>query len=147
MELRHLRYFAAVAETLHFGRAAAKLEIAQPSLSHQIRQLETELQTTLLRRTKRRVEITDAGRMFLEEARELLARADRAALVARRIGNTEAAQLRVGVGYCMDHADIAACVGDFNAAHVDVHVEVRTMAVPAQLAALSEGRLDVAFVR
>jgi DNA-binding transcriptional LysR family regulator len=147
MELRHLRYFVTVAETLHFGQAAARLEIAQPSLSHQIRQLEDELQTSLLRRTKRHVELTDAGRMFLEEAREVLARADRAALVARRIGSTEAPRLRIGVGHCMDHSDVAACIGDFNATHEDVHVELRTMSVPAQLAALSEGRLDVGFVR
>jgi DNA-binding transcriptional LysR family regulator len=147
MELRHLRYFVAVSETLHFGQAAAKLDIAQPSLSHQIRQLETELQTSLLRRTKRRVELTDAGRMFLEDAREVLARADRAALVARRIGSSDAPRLRVAVGFCMDHADIAACVGDFNASHDQVQVELRTMAIPAQLTALSEGRLDVGFVR
>jgi len=74
MEMRHLRYFVAVSEALHFGRAAAQLRIAQPSLSQQIRQLEVELQTTLLQRTKRRVQLTEAGRLFLEEARDILAR-------------------------------------------------------------------------
>ena len=83
MELRHLRYFVTLAETLHFGQAAAKLQIAQPSLSHQIQQLESELQATLLRRTKRRVELTEAGRIFLDEARDILARSDRAAVVTR----------------------------------------------------------------
>src|SRR5437773_9741583 len=107
MELRHLRYFVTLAESLHFGQAAAKLEIAQPSLSHQIQQLERELQTTLLRRTRRRVELTDAGRLFLDEAREILARADRAAVLVRRAARGEARSLRIGVGYCMDLTAIA----------------------------------------
>ena len=147
MELRHLRYFIAVAESLHFGQAAATLHIAQPSLSHQIRQLETELHTTLLRRTKRHVELTDAGRLFLEEARDVVARADRAAMVARRIGHAEAGRLRVGVGYYMDQLDVAKAVSRFNRREKAIRVELHTMAVPAQYAALTEGRLDVGFVR
>jgi DNA-binding transcriptional LysR family regulator len=147
MELRHLRYFVGVAEALHFGQAAAKLQIAQPSLSHQIRQLEAELQTPLLRRTKRRVELTEAGRVFLEEARDILARSDRAAMIARRAGSGDVPRLRVGVGYCMDQTDIAAGVGVYNATHADVQVELRTMSVPRQVAALREGGLEVGFVR
>jgi DNA-binding transcriptional LysR family regulator len=147
MELRHLRYFVAVADALHFGEAAAKLHIAQPSLSHQIQQLETELQTTLLRRTKRHVELTEAGRLFLNEARDIVARTDRAAVVARRVGSSDVPRLRVGVGYCMDQADIAAAVGLYNVKHPDVQVELKTMSVPAQIAALRDGRLDVGFVR
>jgi len=147
MELRHLRYFVAVAESLHFGQAAAKLGIAQPSLSHQIRQLESELQTSLLRRTKRRVEITEAGRLFLEEAREIIARADRAAVLARRVARVDAQRLRIGVGYCMDHTGVSLLIGKFNTRHQDVQVELKTLAVPIQLAALREGRLDVGFVR
>jgi DNA-binding transcriptional LysR family regulator len=147
MELRHLRYFVAVAESLHFGQAAARLQIAQPSLSHQIRQLETELQTTLLRRTKRRVELTEAGRLFLDEARDVLARADRAAVIARRVGRSDTPRLRVGVGYCMDQSDVASAVGIYNARHADVQLELKTMSVPAQLAALRDARLDVGFVR
>ena len=147
MELRHLRYFVAVAESLHFGQAAAKLGIAQPSLSHQIRQLESQLQTSLLKRTKRRVEFTEAGRLFLEEARDIIARADRAAVLARRLGQTDVQRLRVGVGYCMDHTDVSWLVGKFNAGHQRVQVELKTLAVPFQVAALREGRLDVGFVR
>ena len=147
MELRHLRYFVTLAETLHFGQAAAKLQIAQPSLSHQIQQLESELQAMLLRRTKRRVELTEAGRIFLDEARDILARSDRAAVVTRRAGQGDAVKLRVGVGYCMDHVNATKTVGLFDRAHDHVHVELHTMAVGPQIDALKNGQLDIGFVR
>src|ERR1700682_4388570 len=102
MELRHLRYFVAVAESLHFGRAAAQLRIAQPSLSHQIRQLEAELQTALFQRTKRRVVLTESGRLFLEEAREILAHTDRATLIARKASLDGSEQVRVGFAIWTD---------------------------------------------
>ena len=147
MELRHLRYFVAVADSLHFGQAAARLRIAQPSLSHQIRRLEDEVQTSLLRRTNRRVELTDAGRLFLQEARDIIARADHATVMARRIGSANAGRLRVGIGYCTDQTDIAALLGAFHDQHPDIHVETKTLSVPFQLAALLDGQLDVGFVR
>jgi DNA-binding transcriptional LysR family regulator len=147
MELRHLPYFVAVAETLHFGQAAARLRIAQPSLSHQIRQLEDDLQVGLLHRTKRRVELTDAGRVFLQESRDIIARADRATVSARRMGSIDARRLRVGIGYCSDQSDIAALLGAFNAQQRGIQVETKTLSVPAQLAALVDGQLDIAFVR
>jgi DNA-binding transcriptional LysR family regulator len=147
MELRHLRYFVAVAETLHFGEAATRLRIAQPSLSQQINALETELQTRLFRRTRRRVELTEAGRLLLEEARDILARSDRAALIARRVGRTDAGQLRVGFGYCMDQTALVKAVSVFSAANPKIRVELRTMSVQLQLAAIRDERLDVGFVR
>jgi DNA-binding transcriptional LysR family regulator len=147
MELRHLRYFVAVAEALHFGRAAGQLHIAQPSLSHQIRQLETELQTTLLRRTKRRVELTDAGRLFLEEARDILGRADRASMMTRRAGHGDEGTLRIGVGYCMDHGLVGRVVSLFTGRRQATRVELQTMSVPAQFTALRDDHLDVGFVR
>jgi DNA-binding transcriptional LysR family regulator len=147
VELRHLRYFVALADTLHFGRAATKLRIAQPSLTHQIKQLEAELQTPLLRRTKRRVELTDAGQKFLDEARQILARTDRAALIARRTGSGEVGRLRIAVGYCMDHENVSKAVSLFSGRHQQIRVELQTMAVPQQLDGLREDRLDVAFIR
>lgn len=147
MELKQIRCFVAVAESLHFGHAAAKLHIAQPSLTYQIQRLEGELQTTLLRRTKRRVELTDAGRKFLEDARDVLARADSAALSARRAGLGEAGRIRVAVGYCMDHVEVSKAASVFNRRHEEIRVELQTMAVPLQFAALRDDRLDVGFVR
>ena len=87
MELRHLRYFIAVAEELHFGRAAERL--SQPPLSQQIQALEEEIGARLFERTNRRVELTDAGRLFLDESRQVLAQVDKAVLLARRahLGN------------------------------------------------------------
>lgn len=147
MEMRHLRYFVAVGETLHFGRAAAQLRIAQPSLSQQIHQLETELQTMLLHRTKRRAQLTEAGRQFLDEAREILAHTDRAAVVARRASAEGLGRLRVGFAYWMDVTPLVAAVRRLNQSHNGTRVDIRTMSVPRLVAALKEDELDVALVR
>ena len=96
MELRHLRYFIAVAEELHFGRAAQVLGISQPPLSQQIQALEQEVGARLFERTNRRVELSEAGRLFLEEARLVLAQVDKAADVARRAQLGELGELKIG---------------------------------------------------
>src|ERR1700733_1711717 len=96
MELRHLRYFVAVAEELHFSRAAERLHISAPSLTEQVRNLEQELGAPLLTRTKRNVALTDAGVRFLEEARSTLRQAEHAALVAKLAGRGELGRVEIG---------------------------------------------------
>jgi hypothetical protein len=97
MELRHLRYFVAVAEELTFTRAARQLHTAQPSLSQQIKQLEGHVGTPLLDRTNRRVRLTAAGRVFLREARDVLSRSEQAVHAAARAGSGHAGEISIGV--------------------------------------------------
>src|ERR1051325_8325886 len=97
MELRHLRYVVTVADTLHFGRAAERLHISQPPLSKQIRELEEELEAQLFSRTKRSVQLTAAGKLFVEEARLILSQADHAGKVAKRVSSGQIGQLTIGV--------------------------------------------------
>ncbi len=97
MELRHLRYFVAVAEELNYTRAAARLKTAQPSLSQQVMQLERHVGTPLLVRTKRRVRLTAAGRVFFREARAILAHADRAAELATDAARGRSRELSLGM--------------------------------------------------
>src|ERR1700761_6649585 len=96
MELRHLRYFVAVTETLHFGRAAEQLGIAPPTLTVQIQEIERALSARLLARTKRSVALTPAGEAFLAEARSVLAQAARAESVGRRAGRGEIGRIEIG---------------------------------------------------
>ena len=96
IELRHVRYVTAIAEELHFGRAAERLMISQPPLSQQIKKLENQIGAELFRRTKRRVEVTDAGRAFLDEGRRALEHADQAVLAAQRVSRGEAGRLVIG---------------------------------------------------
>src|SRR5437867_11595942 len=96
VELRHLRYFVAVAELENVSRAALKLHVSQPALSRQIRDLEDEIGFSLLERTAKSVRLTDAGRAFLDNARTLLQSADEAVTKARAVANAEPTELRVG---------------------------------------------------
>ena len=147
MELRHLRYFLAVAEELHFGRAAARLHISQPPLSQQIRRLEKELQASLFQRTKRHVELTNAGRVFLGEARALMAQAERAASSAQRASRGEIGQLLVGCALWADFLDGAKIIRLFARRHPDVELELRDLTATEQIVALEAGRIHVGILR
>lgn len=147
MELRHLRYFVAVAEELHFGRAATRLHMAQPPLSQQIRRLEAELRVPLFYRTKRRVELTDAGRVLLGEAKAILARAEQAAGIAQRASRGEIGQLFVGCALWADFTSGSSIIRTFARRHPNVAVELRDLTSPEQVSALEGGHIDVGILR
>lgn len=147
MELRHLRYFLAVAEELHFGRAAARLHLAQPPLSQQIRALEEEIGARLLERTSRRVCLTPAGAAFLERAREVLRQAEEASRLARRIHAGEGGELAVGFMNPVMDAVLCRALAAFRASRPGVALRLRELPTPAQCDELRAGRLDVGFIR
>jgi DNA-binding transcriptional LysR family regulator len=145
MELRHLRYLVAVAEELHFGRAAIRLNISQPPLSQQIRQLEEELGVQLFRRTKREVEITEAGKRVIGEAYQVLGRISHFAKVAAQAGSGEIGHLSVGVAGGLNEVLVRA-LHELARKYPGVHIELRYMNTGDQVDALREGRIDVAFL-
>lgn len=147
MELRHLRYFIAVAEELHFGRAAAKVGIAQPPLSQQIRALELEIGIMLFQRTKRRVQLTEPGRVFLEAARAALDAVERAVEAARQAGRGQVGRLAVGFVPWADFTEFPRIIRLFGERHPDVKLELDGVIATEQIAALRAGRLDVGFTR
>lgn len=147
MELRHLRYFLAVAEELHFGRAAARLHIAQPPLSQQIRQLERELGYDLFLRTQRRVRLTEAGAAFREEARGLLDRLEQAKAAAGRIARGEAGALAVGFVASATYALLPRLYRRFRARHPEVALALEEMSTAEQVDALRAGRIQLGLAR
>jgi len=147
MELRHLRYFAAVAEELHFGRAAARLHIAQPPLSQQIKTLENELGVKLFERTRRRVELTDAGRIFLVEALATIKQAARAEAVARAAAEGKRGRLTIGFVTSACYSVIPSAVRAFTKAHPDVELSLQEMVPAAQIAALERQEIDLGLLR
>jgi len=146
MELRHLRYVVMLAETLHFGRAAERLNLSQPPLSHQVRQLEEELRIKLFHRTKRQVRLTEAGRMFVQEARVILAQAAHAANLASRVDQGEVGQLTMGVAGPADAPIFVQILRTFAQKYPKVRIVLRNMSSLDQTHAISEERLHVGFV-
>jgi DNA-binding transcriptional LysR family regulator len=147
MELRHLRYFIAVAEELHFSRAATRLHIAQPPLSQQIKQLESELHTQLLWRTKRRVELTAAGEAFLEEARKTLVQADHAARVAQSIAAGETGQVQLGFVDSALPGYLPRLLRGFRKRHPDVQIVLHELTSGQQIDALKRSEIQLAVLR
>ncbi|KXE12962.1 LysR family transcriptional regulator [Pseudomonas aeruginosa] len=148
MELRHLRYFIAVAEELHFGRAAERLGISQPPLSQQIQALEEEIGARLFERTNRRVELTDAGRLFLDESRQVLAQVDKAVLLARRAHLGELGELKIGFTSSAPFTStIPSSIHAFRKAYPDVHLDLQEMSSRQVLKALLEESLQVGVIR
>jgi DNA-binding transcriptional LysR family regulator len=143
LDLRKLRYFAAVAEHRHFGRAAEQLYIAQPVLSRQIRALEQELGCALLVRTTRSVQLTPAGEQLREEARQVFASVDAA---VRRVHEVDRGVERLVVGFAPG-LRVSEAVRAFTATHPDVQIELLQLTWWEQDAPLRDGRADVGYLR
>lgn len=148
MELRHLRYFVAVAEERHFGRAAERLHMAQPPLSQQIRQLEAELGVTLLRRTTRRVDLTSAGAAYLERAHRILADVDDAGLEAQQVAAGLTGRLVIGCVGSATYSLLPTLARRLREELPGIDFAFRgEMLVPDQVAALVSGSIDLALLR
>jgi DNA-binding transcriptional LysR family regulator len=147
IELRHLRYFMAVAEELHFGRAAERLHIAQPPLSQQIRQLETELGFQLFYRTKRSVELTEAGQVFLQECQRLLRQLEQAVETGRQVSRGEMGQLVLGFVSSAAYNVLPTLLRSFRMQVPNVSLELHELTTDQQLQWLRDRRLDVGLIR
>ena len=146
MELRHLRYFVAVAEELHFGRAAEKLHISQPPLSMQIRALEDELGVVLLNRTQRHVSLTQAGNAMLHEARQILSQVEQAVQTTRRAGRGEIGELAIGFISIADYNVLPVILREFRHAYPLVNLALKESTTDAQIDDLINGRIDVGLL-
>jgi DNA-binding transcriptional LysR family regulator len=146
VELRHVRYFIAVAEHLSFRKAAQHLHMTQPPLSRQIRQLEDDLGVPVFIRSKRRVELTKAGQTFLEEARKLIVQAGHAAEAARHAQKGESGVVRIGIASGLGGV-VSKVVFDHRKRFPAVEVECRDIFSSFQTEALRDGEIDIGFLR
>ncbi len=146
MELRHLRYFAIVAEELHFGRAAERLFMTQPALSKQIHSLESELGVLLFARTKRTVQLTPAGQVFLEQAQQILQHTDRAVQLTRRAARGEIGKLRIGFTTTATQTVLPAFLREFRDRYPHVELTMQELCTEAQVQALHQRQIDLAFL-
>ena len=148
MELRHLRYFAAVAEALHFGRAADRLHLAQPALSQAIRQLEAELGTPLFVRTTRHVALTPAGEFLQSEAARVLGAVDASVRGVRRIADGRQGLLRIAFTGTAAYTQLPRIARAVKRELPDLALEIHAdLLTPAQVAGLTDGSLDLGVLR
>ena len=148
MELRNLRSFIAVAEELHFGRAAERLYMAQPPLSHQIRKLEKELGVQLFERNTRSVRLTSAGESFLEPVRDVLADVDIAVRAAQNAGKGEYGRVTVGFAGASSHESLPLLTRAVRVAHPGIELVMRGQTyADVALSRVADGSLDLGFVR
>jgi len=146
MELRHLRYFVAVAENLNFTRAAARLHLAQPSLTRQIHNLEEEIGVRLLNRTKSQVALTEEGRSFLVDARRILTLAAESILAVQRLSRGETGQLNIAYLSNSDFELLPETLTTFRQAFPHVALNLFDMVPAEQFRALEAGKIDLGFV-
>jgi DNA-binding transcriptional LysR family regulator len=147
IELRHLRYFLAVAQTLHFSKAAQNIGIAQPPLSQQIKRLEHLLGHRLFERTTRGVKLTLAGQLLAERARSTLEKVQDDLAQVRRLGRGEEGTLTVGFSGSVMFTELPAAIEGYRRRYPKVELRLRELATSAQIAALLNGTLDLAFMR
>jgi DNA-binding transcriptional LysR family regulator len=147
LELRHLRYFAVVAEQLHFGRAAARLAVSQPALSVQIRQLEELAGVRLFERHSRHVALTDAGRVLAEAVARLLRDTEAAMVASRRAAAGQTGELRIGFGPTLMLSTLAEAVRAYRARYPNVRLDLHELPTAEQTSALLGGDLDLGIVR
>src|ERR1700721_3187570 len=147
IELRHLRYFLAVAETLHFSKAASRLGMAQPPLSQQIKRLEQLVGHSLFDRTTRRVNLSVAGQLLAERARSTIEKVQDDLAQVRRLGRGEEGTLTVGFAGSVMFTDLPAAIESYRRRYPKVELRLRELSTAAQIAALLTGTLDLAFLR
>ncbi|HEU4807195.1 MAG TPA: LysR family transcriptional regulator [Homoserinimonas sp.] len=147
MQIRRLKYFIAVAEELHFGRAAERLHIAQPPLSQQIQRLEQELGLVLFDRNRHSVRLTKAGEELLVEARRAVAQSDRVAAVAQNIRTGESGRVRIGFVGSALYAGVPAMIRELRQAAPDIRITASEMETGAQLMAINNDMIDLGVVR
>ncbi|MGL5942427.1 MAG: LysR family transcriptional regulator [Waterburya sp.] len=146
MELRHLKYFVAVAEELHFGRAAAKVQITQPVISDQIRRLEAELGVKLFFRTKRTVELTEPGKIFFKEAKQILQRVEKAVSIVQKADRGELGSLIIGYTGPALYTLLPKIIRSFRDRYPQVELVLKEICTNEQVEALNAADIEVGFL-